>query len=95
MSDSYHGAKLEYDASCSWREKYIAEFYPEFSRWMIFGGSHDGTMVDIHAMSAVGELVATKVPREKAERLIATRDQFVDDFMRIWNEGLPWYQDEA
>lgn len=56
-----------------WREKYIDEETPVCNRWFIFG-ERDGT-VDI----CDGDNdILIHVPREKAEKIIASRNAFVD-----------------
>jgi hypothetical protein len=60
------------------KTKYVDEETTVFNRWMIFGEHPDGIHVDIHDGT---EDIITRIPREKAERLIAARNVFINTLL--------------
>lgn len=66
------------------KEKYLDEENREFGYWIIFGEYPDGN-VDIHW--AYGGLdIFNRIPRDKAEKLIQARTDFIQTSLEILNK---------
>jgi len=61
-----------FDASTLCREKYLDET-PMFANWFVFGTSSDGAFVDL--ADGMNDVI-TKLPIQKAEKIIQARDAF-------------------
>lgn len=72
--------KLPIEYPRPWKHKYLDEETPMFARWFVFGTNQDKSRVCIS--DGNGDIISG-LPAEKADRLIESRDRFVDDMLAV------------
>ncbi|AHC30550.1 hypothetical protein CC53_gp133 [Rhizobium phage vB_RleS_L338C] len=68
--------------------KYLQET-PMFSDWMIFGEYPGTDLVDIADTARGNSDIMLKVPRAKAEKIVAAREEFARKLLVIMNDTEP------
>lgn len=70
-------------------QKRLDEETLEFGRWFVWGEHPDGTVAVCNSNDAD---IALHMPREKAERLVAVREDFITESLAVFNEE-SWVDD--